>query len=136
VLGEPDMATDPRFNSNEARMQNYAPLRAALERAFADKSATELEPKLAAAKVPAGKVRNLLETMSHSQIADRDFFVRATVPGLSKPASLAGTGFRFAHDGPVRENAVPKIGEHTDEVLRELGFDAAAIDEMRRNGTT
>lgn len=136
VLGEPEMATDPRFNSNEARMQNYAPLRAALERAFADKSAAELEPKLAAAKVPAGKVRNLLETMSHSQIADRDFFVRATVPGLSAPASLAGTGFRFAHDGPVRENAVPKIGEHTDEVLRELGFDAAAIDEMRRNGTT
>ncbi len=135
VLGEPEMATDPRFNSNEARMQNYAPLRAALERAFADKSAAELEPKLAAAKVPAGKVRNLLETMSHPQIGERDFFVEAAIPGLDEPATLAGTGFRFAHDGPIRKNAVPTIGQDTEEVLRELGFDAATIDEMQRTGT-
>jgi crotonobetainyl-CoA:carnitine CoA-transferase CaiB-like acyl-CoA transferase len=136
VLGQPELAADPRFNSNEARMGNRDALRAALERAFADKSAAELEPKLAKAKVPAGKVRNLLETMSHPHVAERDVFVRARVPGLSEPATLAGAGFRFAHDGPVRENAVPAIGEHTEEVLRELGFEAAAIDEMRRTGTT
>jgi len=136
VLGKPEMATDPRFSSNEARMQNYAALRAALESAFADRSAAELEPKLAAAKVPAGKVRNLLEMMAHPQIAERDFFVHAAVSGLTEPATLAGAGFRFAHDGPVRENVVPKIGQHTDEVLRELGFNSEVIDEMRRNGTT
>jgi CoA:oxalate CoA-transferase len=136
VLGEPELVSDPRFSSNEARMQNYAALRATLERAFADKSAAELEAKLAAAKVPAGKVRSLLETMAHPQVAARDFFVEAEVPGLSEPATLAGTGFRFAHNGPVSKSAVPTIGQHTEEVLRELGFDATAIDRMRQSGVT
>jgi len=74
--------------------------------------------------------------MSHVHMAERQFFNETRVPGLDRPAISAGAGFRFAHDGPLRENAVPKLGEHTDEVLRDLGFDTASIDEMRRTGTT
>ncbi len=135
VLGEDWLLTDPRFIDDDARMKNTVALRAELQRAFADKSAAELEVNLAKAKVPAGKVRNLLETMSHPHVAERDFFIAADVPGLDRPATLAGAGFRFAHDGPVRNNAVATIGQHTDEVLGELGFTGNEIEGFRKVGT-
>ncbi len=134
VLGEEWLLSDPRFVDDDARMKNTTALRAELARAFANKSAAELEGKLAKAKVPAGKVRNLLETMSHPHVAERDFFITADVPGLDRPATLAGAGFRFAHDGPARETAVPTLGEQTDEVLAELGFAENEIEHLRTAG--
>ncbi|HEY5208179.1 MAG TPA: CoA transferase [Stellaceae bacterium] len=134
VLGEEWLLTDPRFIDDDARMKNTVALRAELQRAFSEKSAAELEGKLAAAKVPAGKVRNLLETIAHPHVAEREFFNNVDVPGLDSPATLAGAGFRFAHDGPVRENAVPSLGEHTDAVLAELGFTDAEIEHLRISG--
>jgi CoA:oxalate CoA-transferase len=131
VLGEEWLLSDPRFIDDDARMKNTVALRAELARAFADKSAAELESKLAKAKVPAGKVRDLLETMSHPHLAEREFFNATDVPGLDKPATLAGTGFRFAHDGPVRSNAVATLGQHTGEVLAELGFTDGEIEGLR-----
>jgi CoA:oxalate CoA-transferase len=135
VLGVPELLADPRFATNEARMANRDALRTALEQAFADKSAAELEEKLARARVPAGKVRNLLETMSHPHVAERALFIAADVPGLDEPATLAGSGFRFAHDGPVRRNAVPTVGQHSEEILSELGFDAGSIALLKSGGT-
>ncbi|MGH6980160.1 MAG: CaiB/BaiF CoA transferase family protein [Stellaceae bacterium] len=135
VLGEEALLADPRFSDDAARIKNTIALRAELTRAFADKSAAELEGKLAKAKVPAGKVRNLLETMTHPHVVERGFFNTTDVPGLKEPATLAGTGFQFAHDGPVRKNAVPTLGQDSEEVLGELGFDTGAIDAMRRGGT-
>ena len=134
VLGVPELITDPRFVDHEARVANHGALRAALERAFADKSALELETKLAAAKVPAGKVRDLWETMQHPHLAEREFFISADVPGLDAPATLAGAGFRFAHDGPAHHAAVPALGQHTDEVLAELGFSGSEIAGLRLSG--
>jgi len=131
TLGEPQLATDPRFIDHERRMENRVALRAELARAFADKSSDEIEEKLAKAKVPAGKVRNLLDTMSHPHLAAREFFNESTVPGLDKPATLAGAGFRFAHDGPVKTNAVPELGQHTEQILAELGFSAAEIGKLK-----
>jgi CoA:oxalate CoA-transferase len=135
VLGEEWLLSDPRFIDDDARMKNTVALRAELQRAFADKSAAELEGKLAKAKVPAGKVRNLLETMSHPHVVEREFFNATDVPGLDKPATLAGAGFRFAHDGPTRQNAVATLGQHNHEVLAELGFTGTEIDGMRSAGT-
>jgi crotonobetainyl-CoA:carnitine CoA-transferase CaiB-like acyl-CoA transferase len=134
VLGEEWLLSDPRFIDDDARMKNTVALRAELQRAFAGKSAADLEGKLAKAKVPAGKVRNLLETMSHPHVAEREFFNTADVPGLDTPATLAGAGFRFAHDGPVRNNAVATIGQHTDKVLAELGFTSSEIEGLRTSG--
>jgi len=135
VLGEEKLLADPRFSDDAGRVKNTVALRAELARAFADKSAEELEAKLAAAKVPAGKVRNLLDAMTHPHVVERGFFNTTDVPGLKEPAILAGAGFQFAHDGPVRKNAVASLSEHTDEVLTELGFSGSDIDGLRRSGS-
>ena len=134
VLGEEKLLSDPRFSDDAGRVKNTVALRAELARAFADKSAEELEVKLANAKVPAGKVRNLLETMNHPHVTERGFFNTTDVPGLKDPAILAGTGFKFAHDGPVRKNAVASLGQHTDEVLAELDFSSGDVDSLRQSG--
>jgi crotonobetainyl-CoA:carnitine CoA-transferase CaiB-like acyl-CoA transferase len=124
ALGHADLLADPRFADHAARSQNNDLLRAMLERFFAEQSAAELEQKLAAVGVPVAKVRDIPEILQHPHIAARDLFVEATVPGLDRPLRLAGSGFRFGDDAPLRRAAVPAIGQHTAEVLREIGLEA------------
>jgi crotonobetainyl-CoA:carnitine CoA-transferase CaiB-like acyl-CoA transferase len=54
-------------------------------------------------------------------------FVKVDVPGLDHQIKAWGTGFKFEHDGPYQSGHVPTLGEHTDDILTELGFDAAEI---------
>lgn len=124
VLGHEDMLADPRFATQAARNENNDALHAALARFFKEQSAEELESKLADAHVPASMVRNIPQIMEHKHIAERDLLVEADVPGLDQPVRLTGSGFRFDAETPLRRAHVPVIGEHTEEVLAEIGMRA------------
>jgi crotonobetainyl-CoA:carnitine CoA-transferase CaiB-like acyl-CoA transferase len=113
---------DPRFATHHERTANNDALRAVLERHFADLNAEEAEQKLAAAKVPVSKVRTIPEILDHPHVRQRDMFVETVVPGMEQPVQLTGSGFRFGPDLPARTSRVPGIGEHTAEILRELGL--------------
>jgi CoA:oxalate CoA-transferase len=122
ALGHGDMLSDPRFATHEARSENNDALRGLLERFFADQSASELELTLAAVGVPVAKVRNIPEIVRHAHIQERDLFIQTRVPGLDRALPLAGSGFRFNDETPRRSVEVPTIGQHTNEILRELGM--------------
>jgi crotonobetainyl-CoA:carnitine CoA-transferase CaiB-like acyl-CoA transferase len=78
---------------------------------------------LAAAGVPAGVVRDTGQALSLDQLADRDLFLEVATPEAAVPtARILNAGFRFAHDGPGGAGAPPALGEHTDEVLSEVGL--------------
>ena len=133
VLDTPELLADPRYATDKLRMENRVPLADALTKIFKDRSAEELEPALANAKVPAGRVRNLAQTVSHEHLKERDMFVKVDVPGLDHQIKAWGTGFKFEHDGPYQSGHVPTLGEHTDDILTELGFDAAEISAFHSN---
>jgi CoA:oxalate CoA-transferase len=122
VVGRADLLQDVRYRDTKSRDEHASELRAAMAEIFAGMTATEAEALLATANVPVSKVRTVPEILHHPHLSSRDLFVRGRVPGVSAPITLTGSGFRFSPDVPRREAAVPGIGEHTDEILREIGL--------------
>lgn len=121
----------PRADFGSRCEEDTAFLRAVL----AQKTADDWEQILNAAGVPAARVRRLDEAMAHEQVASRN--VLQTYPGAGKegaPKALPVAAFSYAHGGPAPGRAPPKIGEHTAEVLAELGYDAAKIAELSDRG--
>ncbi|MCO6381567.1 CaiB/BaiF CoA-transferase family protein [Oceanicola sp. 502str15] len=124
ALGCEALLDDPRFATPEARMVHDEALQAALQPYFAKENSDALEARLAAAGVPAGKVRSVLDAMELEQLEGRDLFL--DVPADGGRATVLNAGFRFAHDGPGHARGAPKLGEHTEEVLAALELKSAA----------
>ncbi|MDE0056084.1 MAG: CoA transferase, partial [Gammaproteobacteria bacterium] len=80
---------------------------------------------------PCGEVLTPAETLANEQVVDQEFFQPVDYPGLSRPAPLARMPLDFsrAHTG-IRQRA-PTLGEHTDAILAELGYDSAMIEGLR-----
>jgi CoA:oxalate CoA-transferase len=134
TLGREDLLADPRFATDAARRENRAALRAILDAAFATAGAAEWEERLSAAHVPAGEVREIPDILASEQVR-----ARGLVHALHDPASGAtfyaqGAGFKLNGAVPAPTEAPPRLGEHTDTVLGEAGYDGAQIAELRRAG--
>ncbi len=124
ALGWDEVLNDPRFSDHAARTKNNDALRVELEQRFSKEQGEAVEQKLAAAKVPVAKVRTIGEIIKHRHVEQRDMFVTTEVPGIDHAIQLTGSGFRLAPDLPLRSATVPRIGEHTEEVLAEIGLQA------------
>jgi CoA:oxalate CoA-transferase len=120
ALGQDALLDDPRFASAEARSANYEALREKMVTIFAEQSAEVLERTLAAVKVPVAKVRTVRDTLELAHVKSRELFVEAVVPGVDSPVNLTGSGFRFSESTPRARAAVPGVGEHTEDILREI----------------
>jgi crotonobetainyl-CoA:carnitine CoA-transferase CaiB-like acyl-CoA transferase len=135
VLELDDVANDERYKTFPGRQKNYDELTARLTERLAQKPAAEWERLLIDAGIPTGVIRPLTETVEMEHVTERDPFVRVGVPGMDQKVKLVGSAYRYAHDGPAKEvRSVPTLGEHTDEVLAELGYGASAIAELRDSG--
>ncbi len=134
TIGRPELLADPRFASDAARRENRAALREILDAAFATASAAEWEERLSAAHVPAGIVREIPEILASEQVRARGVVhaLRDRENGATLYAQ--GAGFKLNGVVPAPIEAPPRLGEHTDAVLREAGYDAVQIAELRRAG--
>lgn len=144
ILGEERLLGDPRFADHRARVRHGSELREELQAIFETRSAERLETELAGARVPASKVRSLPELLDHPHVRERGLLTEVDVPGAAGPVRVVGPGFRLTgassaapageHAAPAGRAAVPALGQHTDEVLREIGFSAAEISRLREDG--
>jgi crotonobetainyl-CoA:carnitine CoA-transferase CaiB-like acyl-CoA transferase len=135
VLGLEAHIGDPRFVSYSSRKANEAALLQLVEPAVRARTAAELEQGLQVAGVPCALVNNFKEVFEHPQIVARDVVREVAHPRLGKMRATRNP-ILLDHDGPAIDRHAPMLGEHSEELLRELGYSAAAIRELTASGAT
>jgi CoA:oxalate CoA-transferase len=135
AIGRTDMPLDPRFNNAEVVAQNYPAFCAEVEKTLQQKTALEWEDIVSDAGVAAMAVRDLYQAIDNPQIRHRGLIhpfpfdeklgCAITVP--KAPYQLSKTGAHL-HSPP------PRVGQHTDEILRRLGFNESDITDLRKSG--
>lgn len=134
LMGEPEWLEDPRFASDQARGDNGAALSERMSRWTAERTTAEALEQLAGARIPCGEVLEPARTLSDPQIVARGLLQPLDYPGLRRPAPVATTPVSLSRTpGTIRHRA-PLLSEHTDAVLRELGYDAEEIARLREAG--
>ncbi|ODS98885.1 MAG: CoA-transferase [Lautropia sp. SCN 69-89] len=128
VLGEPGLATDERFSANSRRVANRAALRAIIVARFAQLDAAQLVALLDEAQIANAQVNGMAEVWAHPQLKARGRWTTVATPAGAVPALLP-PGMTEA-----RMDAIPALGQHSESVLAELGYDAARIARFRRDG--
>lgn len=132
AIGRPDLATDARFAERETRKRNRAALTVELEAALATKSAADWEQQLSCIGVPAGRVLTVPEVLQHPQVRQRNLLAHFdNVPGVDRPLDLVRAGFKMAGGNPDISTPPPRLGEHTEAILAELGYAPSDISALR-----
>ncbi|HEY7036776.1 MAG TPA: CaiB/BaiF CoA-transferase family protein [Thermomicrobiales bacterium] len=128
VCEHPEWVQDPRFATAPDRRINRDVLEAGIEDAFAPHPRAEITRRLEAADVPYGDLNDIAQFLDHPQLAGRDRWREVDSPSGPLRAILPPMGLEGYEP---RMGAIPVVGQHTDEVLRELGYEASAIAELR-----
>jgi itaconate CoA-transferase len=131
VLGRPALAGDPRFVTNTARVAARPELHAEIEAALSQYSADQVLARLDAAQIANGKLNTVGDLLEHPQLEHRWAEVDSPagpLRALPSPVSIGGGAMPAL-------GSIPGVGEHTDEILTELGFTAAEVAALRNDGT-
>lgn len=134
AAARPDLAADPRFATNPLRVQHRAAVTAILNELFKTRTAADWRARLDAARVPNAPVQDYADVFADEQVLARGMKVTVTDP-KGRPVDLIGSPFRFTGADVATPTFPPRLGEHTDEVLREyLGLDPATVADLRDAG--
>jgi len=119
--------------TNDERDADHANEEALLARIMLTRTAAEWEVYLQERHVPASRVRTMGEAAADPQIASRGVLHRFAdgAPGVPGAFSVPVAAFKFDHGGPRVDAPPPRFGEHTEQVLGELGYGTADISRFR-----
>lgn len=135
VIGRPDLLADPRFAQRQARLEHRAALKAEIEAALARRTAEAWWPLLTEAGVPAGPVYTVAQALTHPQIAQRGLLATfAGAPGAGRDVRVLRTGIKLDGAAPSVDAPPPTLGQHTEAILAELGYDEAQVRALRQEG--
>ena len=129
VLGLPELLDDERFQKNIDRMRNRDALNEALAPAFKQRETAEWLTLLEDSGVPAGPVLSIGDMLAHPQARARSMVVETEHPSLG-PIETIGFPVKFSTTPAAIERGAPRLGEDTVEVLGELGYSAAEVEQL------
>ena len=133
AFGLTEAAADPRFTSNASRMAHLGPLYEAIEGVLTRHMSAEVLARLDAAGVPAGPINSIDQVFAEPQTLHLGLKERVPHPTVDE-LYLPGVPYRLRGTPCVTRLAPPTLGQHTAEVLAELGYDAREIDGLREGG--
>jgi itaconate CoA-transferase len=132
ILKRPEVATDPRFDSNSKRVANGEDLRTIIEDVFQGSTADEIVEQLDAAQIANARMNTVQEFVDHPQLMARERWREVSSPvgplrALIPPVTMQGVESFMG--------SIPDVGEHTDAILAELGYDEGATAALRQKDT-
>jgi crotonobetainyl-CoA:carnitine CoA-transferase CaiB-like acyl-CoA transferase len=134
LVGREDLIDDPRFADDLSRADHHPVITEAMNEWAGRRTTEEAMRQLEEARVPCGKIYDLDEVFEDPQVEARELIKFVEYPDCNKPAPIPNTPVRLSKtSGNIRHRA-PTLGEHTDEVLRGLGFGAEEIAAYREGG--
>lgn len=131
VIQRPELATDERFKSNSLRVAARDALNAIVVEAFSKLTAPELVERLDAGSIANAAVNDMHDVWRHPQLAARDRWTEVDTPAGKIPALLP-PGVDREH--APRMDPIPALGQHTEAILGELGYDGTTIVKLRGEG--
>ncbi|MFF3661176.1 CaiB/BaiF CoA transferase family protein [Streptomyces olivochromogenes] len=131
AIGHPEAAENPHYADTPSRRAHAAEIVAVLDKTFATRSLAEWREILDAAGLTYGVVQTLEECAQDPQLLANRVFVPID-DGSDDPHLTVDSPVRLDQEQKVRPGPAPDLGEHTESVLRDLGFDAAGIEELRK----
>ena len=134
AIGRPDLVHDPRYDTNQKRVNRRSEVESLLNQVFATRSVAEWEAILESHDVPHAPILEISQVLAHPQVLARGMITWFDHPRLGRFPAI-GRAIRFPeHDG-IPMKPPPLLGEDDDRVLAELlGYDAVRIAELRRQG--
>jgi len=132
LMGEEMWMKDPRFATDTLRGKHSELISARMARWCAERTTAQALEELERARVPAGPVLSPAQVLADPHVAARQIFKKIEYPGLPRPAPVADTPVKLSETpGGIRQRP-PLLGEHTDAILQQLGFNAAEIGALRK----
>lgn len=133
ALGLPELVEDPRFASNPDRLANLPALVELIEQRTRQESRAHWLKVLEDVGIPAGPINSVPEALDDEQARARDMVVDVEHPRLGTLKAL-GPVVKLSDTPAEVRSAAPDLGQHTDQVLAELGLPAGEIEELRAQG--
>ena len=135
ALGHPEWADDARFAVNSVRVENRHALDELIDEALAGAPAASWIEKLKAGGIPCGLINTVAQALADPQTQARAMVETVTHP-TAGAVKMLGIPMKFSGTPASVRSAPPTLGQHSDEILRDmLGYDAARIASLRANGT-
>ena len=128
LLGHPEWVSEPQFLNDTLRVRNRAVLIDRIERITADGTRAEWIARFESAGIPCGPINNYAEVYADPQILARGMVVEVDHPSLGR-VRMPGPPVKMSETPPVADRPAPLLGQHTREILREIGYSDAAISE-------
>ncbi|HWW55812.1 MAG TPA: CoA transferase [Sphingopyxis sp.] len=131
LVGRPDLIDDPLYASDILRGDNGVELSAIMQRWCIERSSAEAIAEMGAARVPAAPVLRAGEALAQPQVAAMGLVEAVAYPGANADIPMIRTPISLSHSDKTAASRAPKVGEHSDAILSELGYDAGAISALR-----
>ena len=132
AVGRPERAEDPRFRTNSERRAARAEIVAEIQSILSTRPRAEWLRLFAEVRVPAGPINRLDEAASDPALVSRGLFYGISAGGRAWPQ--VGLGIRIDETAAGASLPPPRLGEHTDAVLRGMGYDTQQISALRAEG--
>jgi crotonobetainyl-CoA:carnitine CoA-transferase CaiB-like acyl-CoA transferase len=133
VIDRPELASDARFKTNNDRMKNLAALTPLIAERLKTRGSAEWIREFEAAGVPVGPVNKIGDMLADAQVRAREMVVEVDHPRAGRVKAL-GHPIKFSETKAQVSRAAPLLGEHTREVLADLGYGSDQIAALIREG--